>query len=31
MEKQDMQYLRADTEQLRCCTLVEGENYAVTT
>ena len=26
-----MQYLRADTEQLRCCTLVEGENYAVTT
>lgn len=26
-----MQYLRTDTEQLRCCTLVEGENYAVTT
>lgn len=26
-----MQYLRADTEQLRYCTLVEGENYAVTT
>lgn len=26
-----MQYLRADTEQLRCCTLVENENYAVTT
>ena len=23
-----MQYLRADTEQLRYCTLVEGENYA---
>ena len=26
-----MQYLRIDTEQLRCCTLVEDENYAVTT
>ncbi len=26
-----MQYLRADTEQLRCCTLVENENYAITT
>lgn len=25
-----MQYLRADTEQLRYCTLVENENYAVT-
>ena len=23
-----MQYLRADTEQLRYCTLIEGENYA---
>lgn len=26
-----MQYLRTDTEQLRYCTLVENENYAVTT
>jgi integrase len=24
-----MQYLRTDTEQLRYCTLIEGENYAV--
>jgi len=23
-----MQYLRADSEQLRYCTLIEGENYA---
>ena len=26
-----MQYLRADTEQLRYCTLIEGENYAAKT
>jgi integrase len=26
--KSTMQYLRTDVEQLRFCTLVEGENYA---
>jgi site-specific recombinase XerD len=26
--KSTMQYLRSDVEQLRYCTLVEGDNYA---